>query len=204
MKTTAKNILLLTLLTLLTFSCMAQRVLSSLSDGEIAKGTDQWYRAKITNNKILIENTQNKFTNVKQNSPNMDPTYRPGKFEISLDKDPLLKICAKYTKIDQLRTLVAEDQYAGLMIDLRTDIFGNVIEVSFFTDKNSTLSLQQIEQIENNIKSSRNLVTISPYMQKILKGSNFWISDPRLLFFDILKVKQEMERPKRPSRNERN
>jgi hypothetical protein len=183
---------------------MAQRVLSSLSDGEIAKGTDQWYRAKITNNKILIENTQNKFTNVKQNSPNMDPTYRPGKFEISLDKDPLLKICAKYTKIDQLRTLVAEDQYAGLMIDLRTDIFGNVIEVSFFTDKNSTLSLQQIEQIENNIKSSRNLVTISPYMQKILKGSNFWISDPRLLFFDILKVKQEMERPKRPSRNERN
>jgi hypothetical protein len=206
MKTTSfkQSILIFTLLIIFTFSSMAQRIISSLSDGEIAKGTDQWYRAKITNNQILIENTQNKFTNVKQYSPNMDPTYRPSKFEISLDKDRLLSMCCKNVSQQQLETLALGNQYAGVMINIRTDNSGKIIEINFFMDKNSSLNLQQIEQIENDIKLSKDLIKITPNMQKILAGSNYWLIYPYMVFSTMLKMKKEMERSTRPIRNERN
>lgn len=65
------------------------------------------------------------------------------------------------------------------------------------------MKLNQLEKIENKIRSTT-LLTIKPEILKYLEGSNFWLIGNKFYYEDILKAKLEMERPKRPIRNERN
>jgi hypothetical protein len=80
---------------------------------------------------------------------------------------------------------------SGLLINIRTDIYGKILEVFFSTEQTSMLSLTQIEQIENNIKASSNLVSTTPEIQKYLQGSNFWLISKKFFYDDILKAKKE-------------
>jgi hypothetical protein len=182
---------------------MAQNLLSQLKDGETVKGTSQWYKSKKIGKYIGIENTQNKFANIKQNSPNLPINLTPSKFDIILAKDKLTKICAKYITLQQLVTM-APIEKSGLMIEMRTDIYGKILEIGFFTDQNSILNLQQLEEIEDGIKTRSDLVNIKPDIRRYLEGSNFWLIREKFYYVNILKTKQEMERPKHPNRNERN
>ena len=204
---TIKSIIKITILVniclILSVSCMAQNLLSQLKDGETVKGTSQWYKSKKEGKLIILENTQNKFSNVKQSSPNLPINLTPSKFDIIFDKAQLTKICSQYIDIQQLETMLIGNKYSGINIDIRTDLTGKILEVGFYTEQNSLLKLQQIEQIENEIKK-RNLVTIKPEMLRYLEGSNFWLIYPKIYYDDLLKVKQEMERSTRPIRNERN
>ena len=169
----------------------AQNLISNLKDGETVQAINQKYKAKKIKKSILIENITNKFTNIKQNSPNVYH-HIPGPPDIAVDKALISKICAKYISKQQLETLAASTEYAGLMFEIRTDIYGKTLEIAFFTAQNSILSLQQLEQIENEIKIAK-LVHIQPKVLYQLKGSNYWLVSPKIYYDDLLKVKQGME-----------
>ena len=190
----------ITLCSTISTSCLAQSLLSNLNDGETAKAINQKYKVKKTEKYITIENINNKFTNVKQNSPKLfgQLLVKP---EIVTNRAQLIKICAKYMSRQQIETLAAGAKYAGLTIIIRTDIYGKTMEVGFFTDQNSILTLQQLEQIENEIIKAK-LVTINPKDLPYLQGSNFWQIDPTIYFYDeLLKVKLELENSKQEENN---
>ena len=192
----------ITLCSTISTSCLAQSLLSNLNDGETAKAINQKYKVKKTEKYITIENINNKFTNVKQNSPKLFPLASAyGIPEIVTNRAQLIKICAKYMSRQQIETLAAGAKYAGLTIIIRTDIYGKTMEVGFFTDQNSILTLQQLEQIENEIIKAK-LVTINPKDLPYLQGSNFWQIDPTIYFYDeLLKVKLELENSKQEENN---
>jgi hypothetical protein len=171
----------------------AQTPIAELKDGSTNKAISQSYSVKITDKRISIENINNRFTNIKQNSPKLYG-HIPGPPDIVLEEEQLSTIFLKYISRKQLEALVASDIYAGLMIDIRTDIYGKILELDFFTAKNSVLTLQQLEQIENEIKSTK-LVTITPETSIRLEGSNYWRLWPFILYDDLLNINQGMERP---------
>jgi hypothetical protein len=51
-------------------------------------------------------------------------------------------------------------------MDIRTDIYGNTLEVVFLTKQNSILSLDQLELIEKEIKTTK-LVSMKPEILKL-------------------------------------
>jgi hypothetical protein len=190
LKSIVKITILVNICLLLFTSSMAQKLLSQLNADETAKGINLWYMAKKDGKLIVVENTQNKFANVKQNSPNLPINLRPSKFDIFFDKTQLTNLCAKYITLQQLETMNLIEG-SGLLINIRTDIYGKILEVFFSTEQTSMLSLTQIEQIENNIKASSNLVSTTPEIQKYLQGSNFWLISKKFFYDDILKAKKE-------------
>ena len=182
-------------------SCLAQSLLSNLNDGETAKAINQKYKVKKTEKYITIENINNKFTNVKQNSPKLFGQLLSYP-EIVTNKAQLNIICAKYMSRQQIETLASGDKGAGLMIIIRTDIYGKTMEVGFFTEQNSILTLQQLEQMENEIIKAK-VVTINPKVLPFLEGSNFWQIRPTIFYFynELLKVKLELENSKQEENN---
>ena len=77
-------------------------------------------------------------------------------------------------------------------MDIRTDIYGNTLEVVFLTKQNSILSLDQLELIEKEIKTTK-LVSMKPEILRLLEVSNYYLVRPRIHFEDMLKIKLEME-----------
>jgi hypothetical protein len=181
------------ILTITTTSSFAQNLISNLKDGETVQAINQKYKAKKIKKYISIENINNKFTNIKQNSPNVYH-HRPGYPHIVVDEAKLSRICAKYMSKQQIETLAASDEHAGLMFEIRTDIYGKTLEIAFFTEQNSILSLQQLEQIENEVRIAK-LVHIEPKVLYQLQGSNYWQESPLIFYKYLLKVKQGLERP---------
>ena len=196
-----KIIFTITLCSTISTSCLAQNLLSNLNDGETAKAINQKYKVKKTEKYITIENINNKFTNVKQNSPKLfgQLLVKP---EIVTNRAQLIKICAKYMSRQQIETLAAGAKCAGLTIIIRTDIYGKTMEVGFFTEQNSILTLQQLEQMENEIIKAK-VVTINPKVLPFLEGSNFWQIRPTIFYFynELLKVKLELENSKQEENN---
>jgi hypothetical protein len=187
-----KYLLFSFLLVLLQLNSFAQNLISNLKDGETVQAINQKYKTKKIKKSILIENINNKFTNIKQNSPNVYH-HIPGFPDIVVDEAKLSRICAKYISKQQIETLAASTEYAGLMFEIRTDIYGKTLEIAFFTAQNSILSLQQLEQIENEIKIAK-LVHIQPKVLYELEGSNYWQVSPKIYYKYLLKVKQGLER----------
>ena len=168
----------------------AQTPIAELKDGSINKAITQSYLVKKPSKYIDIENINNKFTNIKQHSPKL--FYQLGWPEIAIDQIKLRKICAKYISKQQLEILAAGEKYAGIMINIRTDINGKTLEVGFFTKQNSILNLNQLELIEQEIKTTK-LVSMKPEILPLLEGSNYYLVWPSIHFEDMLKVKLEME-----------
>lgn len=174
-------------------SSFAQNLISNLKDGETVKAISQKYQTKKIKEYILIENINNKFINIKQKSPKLYGDI-PGRPDIVVDEPKLAKICSKYISKQQLERLVAEDINAGIMFNIRTDIYGKTIEIAFFTEKNSILSLDQLEQIEKELKATK-LVYIQPKVLYFLEGSNYWQESPLIIYSKLLKLKKGMEGP---------
>jgi hypothetical protein len=181
------------ILTITTTSSFAQNLISNLKDGETVQTINQKYKVKKIEKSILIENINNKFINIKQKSPKLYGDI-PGRPDIVVDEPKLAKICSKYISKQQLERLVAGDINAGIMFNIRTDIYGKTIEIAFFTEQNSILSLEQLEQIENELRATK-LVHIQPKVLYFLEGSNYWQESPLIIYSKLLKVKQGMERP---------
>ena len=192
-KSNTKYLLISFIFILMQLHSFAQTTITELKNGSINKAISQSYSVKITDKRISIENINNRFTNIKQNSPKLYG-HIPGPPDIVLDEEQLNKICLKYINKKQLQTLVSNDIYALLMINIRTDIYGKILELNFFTDQNSILSIQQLEQIENEIKSTK-LVSITPETSIRLEGSNYWRLWPFILYDDLLNLNQGIERP---------
>ena len=139
---------------------------------------------------IIIENIDNRFTNIKQHSPKL--FYQLGFQEIAIDQIKLRKICAKYISKQQLEKLASAEKYASLSMDIRTDIYGNTLEVVFLTKQKSILTLNQLELIEKEIKTTK-LVSMKPEILRLLEGSKYYLVWPSIHFEDMLKIKLEME-----------
>ena len=185
-----KTIWINVLFVLLCSSSFAQTPIAELKDGSINKAIIQSYLVKKPSKYIDIENINNKFTNIKQHSPKL--FHQLGWPEIAIDQIKLRKICAKYISKQQLEILAAGEKYAGIMINIRTDINGKTLEVGFFTKQNSILNLNQLELIEQEIKTTK-LVSMKPEILPLLEGSNYYLVWPRIHFEDMLKGKLEME-----------
>jgi hypothetical protein len=171
----------------------AQTTIAELKDGSINKAITQSYLVKKPSKYIDIEDINNKFTNIKQHSPKLLGSQL-GWPDIIFDNAKLRKICAKYISKQQLEILAAGEKYASIMINIRTDINGNTLEVGFFTKQNSILNLNQLELIEQEIKTTK-LVSMKPAILPLLEGSNYILVWPSVHFEDMLKVKLEIERP---------
>jgi hypothetical protein len=176
---------------LMQLNSFAQTPIAKLKDRSTNKAISQSYLVKKTSKYIDIENIDNKFTNIKQHSPKLLGSEL-GFQDIILDNTKLRKICAKYISKQQLEILAAEERYASIMIKIRTDIYGKTLEVGFFTKQNSILSLNQLELIEKEIKTTK-LVSMKPAILPLLEGSNYYLVRPAVHFEDMLKVKLEME-----------
>jgi hypothetical protein len=190
-KSNTKCLLITSILVLIHLLSFGQTKLAELKDGTVNKAITQSYLIKIKDNKINVDNIHNKFTNVKQNSPKLfgQLLVKP---DIVIDQKKLSKICAKFINIQQLEKLINGMKYAGLMIKVRTDIYGKTLEVGFFTDQNSILTLSQLEMIENEIILTK-LVSMKPDILPLLEGSNFWQIRLTINYVDLLKIKLEME-----------
>jgi hypothetical protein len=169
----------------------AQTPIAELKDGSINKAITQRYLVKKPSKYIIIENIDNKFTDIKQHSPKLLGSQL-GWPDIIFDNAKLRKICAKYISKQQLEILAAGEQYASIMIDIRTDMYGKTLEVVFSTKQNSILNLNQLELIEKEIKTTK-LVSMKPAILPLLEGSNYILVWPSVHFEDMLKIKLEME-----------
>ncbi|WP_395626579.1 hypothetical protein [Daejeonella sp.] len=189
-----KCLLMTATLVLMQLLSFAQIKLIDLKDGSINKALTLNYQIKKTTKYIDIENINNRFTNIKQNSPRLHGQILT-KPDIVIDMVKLSRICANHISKQQIETLAAGIKYAGLMIDIKTDINGNTLEVSFFTEQNSILTLNQLEKIEKELMTIK-LVIMKPEILPLLEGSNFWRITPTIIYEDLLKIKEEMESSK--------
>jgi hypothetical protein len=189
-----KCLLITATLVLMQLLSFAQIKLTDLKDGSINKALTLNYQIKKTTKYIDIENINNRFTNIKQNSPRLHGQILT-KPDIVIDMVKLSRICANHISKQQIETLAAGIKYAGLMIDIKTDINGNTLELSFFTEQNSILTLNQLEKIEKELMTIK-LVSMKPEILPLLEGSNFWRITPKIYYEFLLKVKEEMEASK--------
>jgi len=110
-------------------------------------------------------------------------------FYRKVDLAQLTKICAEIIPIGDLEELT-KIKNSGLLIDILSDVKGNILEVRFFTANNSILTVNQLEQIEVAIKKAIKIVTINPESQPYLRGSNFISNNVTIWFSDIIKLKK--------------
>lgn len=178
-------------LTGFTLSCTAQRNIASLESNAAVKANLESYIVVKQHRKVSIENIKNKLNGVKQNSPNLPLNISLRPYYIKLDLQQLTIILAKNIAIREMESL-ANIKNAGILIDLRVDVTGKILEVSFFTDDNSTLNLKQLEIIENEIKKASQLIVIKPEIERYIKGSNFLLVDTKIYFENILKIKRTL------------
>lgn len=167
-------------------SCVAQKKISSLGDNSVIKAKALQYSVKKEQNFVAIENSANKFTNVKQRSPNMSVTTNLYGSDIKVDYGQITKICAAAIPLQDLEKLPLR---SSILITIKSDIQGNPLEVSFFTDGNSALTLSQLEEIETSIKKSLK-ISIRPEVNRLIQGSNFLAIDINVAIPDILKAKK--------------
>jgi hypothetical protein len=189
-----KCLLITATLVLMQLLSFAQTKLTDLKDGSINKALNYSYQIKKTIKYIEIDNINNKFTNIKPNSPGLYGQVLT-KPDIVIDMEKISKICAKHISTKQLEILTIGTKYTGLRIIIRTDIYGNTLEIGFFTEQNSILTLNQLEKIENELMTTK-LISMKPEILSLLEGSNFWQIRPKFYYEDLLKVKVEMEASK--------
>lgn len=169
-------------------SCSAQKKIASINNNITIKAHNENYTITKKQKKVTIENSKNKLSLVRQNSPNLPINMSLRPYYIRLDIEQLTKIFAENIPLKTLESL-SLIKNSGISIDLRTDVTGKILEVSFFTDEDSILDLRQLEYIENEIKTAK-LITIKSEIERYIKGSNFLLVDTRLIFSEILKVKK--------------
>ena len=186
-----KTLIITILLTgIITTSCSAQKKIATLPDNVATKAMLETYLIKKEQKKVTIENSKNKFANIKQSSPNLPINIAITPYYFRPDLKELTMICARNITLKELENL-ATNKYAGLTIDLRTTVDGKVLELSFFTDDTSILNLQQLENIEHEIKAN-NPIIIRSGVEAYVKGSNFLRITSKIYFDDMLKVKKTL------------
>ena len=175
-----------------TTSCVAQKKIANLKDNTIEKALSNKYSIKKEVNGISLNSTSNKFTGVKQISPNMAPNetnlLAPLDRKNALAK--LTKICADIITLNQLEELIKTNN-SSLFIRVKTNIEGKPLELEFYTKANSILTLNQLEGIEKEILQHFT-IKLAPYAINIVKGSNFLTFDFSIFYENILKIKKEI------------
>ncbi|RYF10235.1 MAG: hypothetical protein EOO42_22880, partial [Flavobacteriales bacterium] len=120
----------------ITTSCVAQKKIASIDNNITLKAYTENFTVRKQQKKATIENAKNKLNSVRQVSPNLPINMSLRPYYIKLDLQQLTKILADNIPLRDLESL-ANIKNAGISIDLRTDVTGKVLEVSFFTDENS-------------------------------------------------------------------
>lgn len=139
---------------------------------------------------MSLKNTTNKFTDVKQISPNMAPNET--NLLAPLDRKKavaqITKICAEIITLNQLEEL-SKINNSGLLITIKTNVEGRPLELEFYTKANSILTLNQLENIEKEILQNV-IIKLASYTTKVIKGSNFLTFDYKIYFENMLKAKK--------------
>ena len=167
-------------------SCSAQKKIAEIPNNTVVKSKSEKFFVKKVDDKVYIENSANKLSQVKQSSPNLGTSINLSPY-VKIDFDRITKICAQHISVNELETL-SKIKQASLFIRIRSDITGKAIEMVFFTDATSILNIQQLDRIEAALLAEK-VISVKPEISKFLAGSNFLVNDAIIFFADMLKMK---------------
>lgn len=171
----------------ITTSCIAQKKIADIKSNSIISAGNKNYIVKTMSGGIRIENQSNRFINLKQTSPNLPNHIVLENYYKKIDVNQLTAICAKIISLSELEKM-ANVKNAGLQIDIKSNLKGDPIDVLFFTEENSSLTIKQLAEIETLIKESVKIyirLDAKPYIE----GSNFLSTNVTIWFTDMLKAK---------------
>lgn len=186
-----KTIILAILFATSISSCIAQTKIASLGKSAITKAKSITFSTNKENGYAYIQNTNNKFSKVKQSSPNLPANVNLYPEYAKIDFEKITKICISHISLKELEEL-AKLKQSSLFIRIRSDLTGRPIEMQFLTDANSNLSVNQLEEIENELLKAT-IIWINPKAEKLLQGSNYLVNDAVIYFEDMLKVKRTVK-----------
>ena len=139
-------------------------------------------------NRVIYRNVRNKLSNErwvrakKYSSPEFEQT--PFFDKANDPRENVYKIIAESLSLKKIQELQVEkpSPFLGLYFDYP----GSLLEMEIIIDKNSTLTVQDIESIETNLKAKLKVNFTSPF----LEGSNFipvsfGIDPKRILAFKL-------------------
>jgi hypothetical protein len=168
-------------------SCKAQQPLYLIQETKVNANITT-YSLNRTGNYIKIENQKNKLSETKMIAPNLSLEMSTQPI-MKVDKQKLTLICARILPLQKLQKL-PKGIVDGLSIRIRCNTLGTPLEVSFLTETNSILNINELESIESLIKKEIK-ATYFPKMETFLIGANYINIDTKVYYKDILEVKQK-------------
>lgn len=181
-----KNIILACLFLAMSLACTAQKTVSKIENG-LVKGKLITYRVNQSiPSFISIENNSNKLSNLKPIAPNWPANVASFK-KITIDEKLLAAICAEALQPEKVKRLPM-GPIDALAIRIKADANGKPMEISFLTEQNSILTIEELENIEMDIKKSI-LLYIAPDFKRYLIGANFIVFDAQVFYKEILAAK---------------
>lgn len=184
-----KNSLGIIILVLIAISCKSQQPISRLDKSEIKVRNNVYALNVEQNNKIIIINKENKFSDIKAISPNL-----PKGFIIvqnkTFDKEFIIEACASSLSMNTINSLKVK-YGAALFINIRIDKNGLPLEMEFITNKNSLINGEEIEEIESKIMKSPFKVRFLNRIENYLNGMNYFELLLPIYYSDLLKVKNK-------------
>jgi ABC-type phosphate/phosphonate transport system substrate-binding protein len=172
------NIIIVTCLFLgMSVACKAQKAISKIDAG-IVKSKGLTYKLDNSNSKYIeIKNTANQLANVKYSAPNWPANLSPSRV-ITTDRNVLVAIFREVLNQERIKQLPT-GRHDALFIHIKSDLNGKTLNISFVAQKNSTLTIEDLEKIENEIKK-RVKVHILPDYKRFLVGANYIVLDVQI------------------------
>ncbi|WP_426326587.1 hypothetical protein [Pedobacter sp. R-06] len=184
-----KNLIsILTIFILLITACKAQQPIAKISEGKI-KVSGETFNVKKDNNKLtVIRNVTNKLSDVEQYAPHLPQEARVN-YHMTVDKKLLTKICADAIPLSTLRKLPIGANGFLLLIS-KVNPLGAILEIKFVLESNSLLTLNELQEIEEKLKSAQFKIKFDKEIQHYIKDANYFPIDLYVSYADMLKAKE--------------
>lgn len=169
-------------------SCRAQKQIAVLENNNLVKGINIKYKIEKFSKMTSIGNINNKLINVKQSSPNLPANINLFYYK-KFDLTKIQEICAGIIPKKQVQEAINAKKNSSLFIRIKSDLKGVPLEMEFLTDNNSTLTINQIEQIEIAIRQSIT-IKIDSKADQFLQGTNFIVTDLTIWFRELIKFQK--------------
>ena len=182
-----KKIFLILAIVFCIMACKAQQPIAKIA-GDKVKVNNKSYILKRPNDKVTeIINSDNKLKNVKQVAPNIPSDLKLPAYT-KVDEKLIAKICADVIPLSKLQKL-PKGYGDFLFIDIKVNTQGEPLEMEFLVRNTSLISLNEIEQIELEIKKKFK-VTFKQGIEKYFSGANYFNLYIPIAYNEMLKAKE--------------
>lgn len=183
------SILIITLgLIILTSACKAQQPISKINSDQV-KTSSLVYNVKKEGEKfIFIKNSKNKLTNIAETAPNL-PSDVKVRYNMILDKRIITQICAQAISLSTLKSMpMGMNDFLYIMVKVNAK--GYPIEIGFGINNTSSITINEIQKIEEGIMKSAFKVTFTNSIERFFGGVNYFSIDISVAYSDMLKAKE--------------